>query len=298
MKKRLSLIRYYSTVRVKIGSGRNSRLKSQTENWSNKSTGRNIQSRYRKGGRLIDQNQKYDLPMTSDGYANKLIKHHERIINLAEREIAFGKIGGKSGGSALYLAVLSTLTKKPISAQVAATGAIAANRPKKGKIDGQEIILEPGTNLPIRGLKEKVAALLAEDYQSIVPPETKAKMTVHFAENVKELGELFFQDIEKIIQEAEKAGVKYILNMGQDTPTNHLLLQQLAEFPNLFGALGLHPNKKQLTNKRIIAIGEIELAKKYNLPVCLHIREAFADAYEIVKEVGNNEGILHCFTGT
>jgi len=34
------------------------------------------------------------------------------------------------------------------------------------------------------------------------------------------------------------------------------------------------------------------------LPVCLHIRDAFADAYEIVKETGNNKGILHCFTGT
>ena len=33
--------------------------------------------------------------------------------------------------------------------------------------------------------------------------------------------------IEEIIQEAEKIGVKYILNTGQDMPTNRLLLQQL-----------------------------------------------------------------------
>ena len=96
--------------------------------------------------------------------------------------------------------------------------------------------------------------------------------------------------------------------------------------------MGLHPNsnedlseenlqwiENQLINKRIIAIGEIgldyyrtfteiekqkywfkkqlELAKKNNLPVLLHIREAFADAYEIVKEAGIKKGILHCFTG-
>jgi TatD DNase family protein len=97
--------------------------------------------------------------------------------------------------------------------------------------------------------------------------------------------------------------------------------------------LGLHPNSNEdlneenfqwietqlLNNKKIIAVGEIgldyyrtftevtrqkywlkrqlELAKKYNLPVLLHIREAFTDAYEIVKEVGTNKGILHCFTG-
>ncbi|CAH1757001.1 22357_t:CDS:2 [Entrophospora sp. SA101] len=98
------------------------------------------------------------------------------------------------------------------------------------------------------------------------------------------------QNTKEIIQNAEKLGVKYILNTGQDMPTNRLLLIQLKDFANLFGALGLHPNK---------------LAKKHNLPVLLHIRgeenekfmDAFTDAYEIVKEVGIKKGILHCFTG-
>lgn len=149
------------------------------------------------------------------------------------------------------------------------------------------------------------------------------------------------KEAKEIIQEAEKVGVKYILNTGQDMPTNRLLLKQLKDFPNLYGTLGLHPNssedlkeenlkwiEQQLTNKRIVAIGEIgldyyrtftdigkqkdwfkkqlELAKKYDLPVLLHIRgeeeenkfmEAFNDAYEIVKEAEIKKGILHCFTG-
>ena len=49
----------------------------------------------------------------------------------------------------------------------------------------------------------------------------------------------------EIIQEAKKEGVKYILNVGQDNPTNYLLVKQLVEFPNLFGALGLHPNSNE-----------------------------------------------------
>jgi TatD DNase family protein len=147
---------------------------------------------------------------------------------------------------------------------------------------------------------------------------------------------------EEIIQEAKKAGVKYILNTGQDMTTNQLLLVQLKDFFNLFGALGLHPNsnedlkeenlqwieKQLLTNKKIIVIGEIGLdyyrtftdiekqkywfarqlglAKKYNLPVLLHIRgkenedkfmQVFNDAYEIVKKAEIKKGILHCFTG-
>jgi len=141
------------------------------------------------------------------------------------------------------------------------------------------------------------------------------------------------QSIKEIIQQAEKVGVKHILNVGYDKESNQRVIEQLEQFPNLYGALGLHPNsnedlseenlqwiENQLINKRIIAIGEIgldyyrtfteiekqkhwfkkqlELARKCNLPVLLHIREAFDDAYEIVKETGNTKGILHCFTGT
>jgi len=56
-------------------------------------------------------------------------------------------------------------------------------------------------------------------------------------------------NISEIINEAEKVGVKYILNTGQDMPTNHLLLTQLKFFPNLFGSLGLHPNSEEDLNE-------------------------------------------------
>ena len=51
--------------------------------------------------------------------------------------------------------------------------------------------------------------------------------------------------VKEIIQEAKKAGVKHILNTGQDMPTNQLLLTQLKDFSNLYGALGLHPNSNE-----------------------------------------------------
>ncbi len=53
------------------------------------------------------------------------------------------------------------------------------------------------------------------------------------------------RNTKEIIQEAENVGVKYILNTGQDMPTNQLLLKQLEEFPNLYGSLGLHPNSNE-----------------------------------------------------
>ncbi|CAI2161728.1 1301_t:CDS:2 [Funneliformis geosporum] len=98
------------------------------------------------------------------------------------------------------------------------------------------------------------------------------------------------QHPKEIIQAAEKAGVKHILNVGYDKASNQKVIQQLTEFPSLFGALGLHPNT---------------LAKKYDLPVLLHIRgeaeekhiEVFNETYQIVKEEQIQKGILHCFTG-
>jgi predicted ATP-dependent protease len=42
-----------------------------------------------------------------------------------EQKIGFGRSGGKSAGSALYLALLSALAQKPLSCQVAATGALS-----------------------------------------------------------------------------------------------------------------------------------------------------------------------------
>nr|CAG8605066.1 5327_t:CDS:2 [Entrophospora candida] len=107
------------------------------------------------------------------------------------------------------------------------------------------------------------------------------------------------RNTKEIIQEAEKVGVSHILNVGYDRESNQKVIKQLKEFSNLYGALGLHPNSNE-------DLRQLELAKKYDLPVLLHIRseedknkflDAFTDAYEIVKETGIKKGILHCFTG-
>ena len=80
------------------------------------------------------------------------------------------------------------------------------------------------------------------------------------------------QDIKKIIQEAKEVGVRHILNVGYDTNTNQKVIEQLRDHPSLFGTIGLHPDsnddmkeerlaliESQLTNQRIIALGEIGL---------------------------------------
>jgi len=105
---------------------------------------------------------------------------------------------------------LSALHQKPISSKVAATG-ILIMQEQKGIVNKQEIVLAPGTNLPIAGLKEKTMAcaekginhlvlskyqtspnllvkkdesnpsinLTFEDYQTTIQLEIKEKMTAY-----------------------------------------------------------------------------------------------------------------------
>ncbi|QED38723.1 TatD family deoxyribonuclease [Antarcticibacterium arcticum] len=107
------------------------------------------------------------------------------------------------------------------------------------------------------------------------------------------------------------------------------------EFPdNIFLMMGLHPTsvkenfedelkhvEEEFSRRKFYAVGEtgidlywdksfleqqqeaftrqIRLAKKYNLPVVIHCRDAFDEIFEVLeKEKGDGlSGIFHCFTG-
>ena len=43
---------------------------------------------------------------------------------------------------------------------------------------------------------------------------------------------------------------------------------------------------------------QLELAKKYDLPVIVHARESIQDVYDILKESNVRKGSLHCFSGS
>ncbi|WP_342262790.1 MULTISPECIES: TatD family hydrolase [unclassified Spiroplasma] len=138
------------------------------------------------------------------------------------------------------------------------------------------------------------------------------------------------EDINNILEEAKLIGVNLICNVGYDLKTSKLAVDQAFSSPDVFAAVGIHPNdvsnhqehhlyelEELIKTGSVCAIGEIgldyyrnqdssdlqkewfikqiKLAKKYQLPILVHIRDAFDDAYEILKQY-DVVGIMHCFS--
>lgn len=144
--------------------------------------------------------------------------------------------------------------------------------------------------------------------------------------------ESFFQDLDSALQEAQNAGVKWMLIPGanlKDLPRAREIAQK---YPNVFFASGAHPYhlddflldsiEENQNHSKCIAIGEcgldyfrlpetgiteykkrqkecfiaqIQLALKVDKPLILHIRDASADVAEILREFPKARGIFHCF---
>jgi TatD DNase family protein len=64
------------------------------------------------------------------------------------------------------------------------------------------------------------------------------------------------------------------------------------------GEIGLdyYRNHTSISKQKEFFKKQLLLAKKYNLPVLLHIRDAFEDAYNILKENEVTKGLVHCFS--
>jgi len=148
--------------------------------------------------------------------------------------------------------------------------------------------------------------------------------------------EEFDADRTEMVQRAITAGVKkmFLPNIDRSSVAGMFALEK--EFPeNCFPMMGLHPcsvNERYEEEIRVVeewfdkrkfsAVGEIgmdyhwdktfipqqkdaftrqiDLAKKYNLPIVIHQRECFDDLFEIVQSKNDKslKGIFHCFTGT
>jgi TatD DNase family protein len=147
--------------------------------------------------------------------------------------------------------------------------------------------------------------------------------------------EPYVNDIQGTINECKKRNVNKLLSIGIDLETSKKNIEIAKKYNEIYCSIGIHPNstlsaKKEdllefnslinLSNK-IIAIGEtgldyykdfdknlqfyyfeqqIEIAKKFNLPIIIHTRDAEDDTYSIIKKYSddNLKFIIHCFSGS
>ena len=81
------------------------------------------------------------------------------------------------------------------------------------------------------------------------------------------------------------------------------LLEELivTERPISIGEIGLdyHYDEPPRDYQKEIFIYQLELAKKFNLPIIVHSRDAAEDTYEIIKAHNpDKKGVIHCFSSS
>lgn len=147
--------------------------------------------------------------------------------------------------------------------------------------------------------------------------------------------EEFDEDRSEMIQRAILKGVTRFFIPAIDSTYTDSMYELEKNYPeNVFLMMGLHPTyvkenylqelqhlETQLAKRKFYAIGEIgidlywdkthfeeqkivfrkqiQLAKRYKLPIVIHCREAFDEVFEILQAEKSDDlfGIFHCFTG-
>lgn len=142
----------------------------------------------------------------------------------------------------------------------------------------------------------------------------------------------FSEDYPDVIARAKRTGIAAIINVGADLPTSKRAIELAQKEDLCYATVGIHPTSTNnlkdedyqeleglAQKKKVVAIGEIGLdyfhnstpkeiqkrsfemqillAKKLNLPVIIHNRDAHQDVLAVLKEKEVKKGVMHCFSG-
>lgn len=148
--------------------------------------------------------------------------------------------------------------------------------------------------------------------------------------------EAFKEDRTEMIQRALDLGITRFFIPAIDSSYTESMYQLEAAYPNeIFLMMGLHPTsvndnyeeelvhvETQFQKRKFYAVGEIgidlywdsstleiqkiafkrqiQLAKKYDLPIVIHCRNAFDEIFDVLETEKDDKlyGVFHCFTGT
>jgi TatD DNase family protein len=148
--------------------------------------------------------------------------------------------------------------------------------------------------------------------------------------------EQFRTDLPAVLERARAAGVERVITVATTAVSSAACVALARQHPDVFATVGIQPNQvagepadawdavlQLVSRKRVVAIGEtgldrhwnytpfaqqedyfarhLALARRYDLPVVIHCREAEADVMRMLREDferhGSVRGVMHSFTG-
>ena len=148
----------------------------------------------------------------------------------------------------------------------------------------------------------------------------------------------FNDDRHELLSAMPQNKVDYIVNAAADITSSNEGVRLSEEYSFIYAGVGVHPHSvdeldetdqgkatldylERLTKRpKVVAIGEIgldyyyehsprevqkiwfsrqmELAKKVELPIIVHSRDAAQETFDMIRESGLSKGVIHCFSGS
>lgn len=140
-----------------------------------------------------------------------------------------------------------------------------------------------------------------------------------------------FNNLEEILDRARGVGVNGFISVGYDVQSSKISYSLSLQYDDVYALLGIHPHSANechdeflnwirsiRDDRKVLGIGEIgldyyrnlspkniqleafekqlSLAQELKLPVSLHIRDGYRDAFDILRRY-KTEGVLHCYSG-
>ncbi|WP_090174806.1 TatD family hydrolase [Eubacterium oxidoreducens] len=145
----------------------------------------------------------------------------------------------------------------------------------------------------------------------------------------------FDENRDELLKQLPLNGIGYVVDVGANLESTKKAIKLSEQYDYIYASVGVHPSDiedlneesydwlgQQMKHKKVVAVGEIgldyywekedairqrqkywfsrqiELAKKGNLPIIIHSREAAQDTIAVMKESHAEEvpGIIHCYS--